>query len=472
MRARGQGALTLLLAGVLVAGAVAAERIGPREPSTATAGSAPSAAWLCPHGGGRGYEGVVFLANPGEAEVLARVTGVGREGPRATEEVTVPAGGQREVTIPARARADSTFVETFGGWIAAGWLVRGAEGEAGVGAEPCAPDASRSWYSAAPTTGQGDASFLIVMNPFAVHAVFDVALFATDRAPVRHADLTDITLGPRRSTAIRLNTFAQGEAALGVSVDVSSGRVAASTLVVSERDGIGSVLATMAPSDRITLLTSSGAGQSDLAVMVPSPGEGAADASSPSPVGELGATFSATLRSGDAPQPAGGLTEQAQEPGSAVVYPVITTTASAIDVAVREGAPVVAAVRTVGVGRDGGATGGSAAPAGSWIVTPSIAGEPARPGLLVLNPGEREATVSIQSLPSGGTGAETTITVAPGAVGVVPRPFLIEAGRASILLRSEGSPIVALGASTSLGNEGLSLFGLASGVPIPVAEAP
>ena len=67
---------------------------------------------------------------------------------------------------------------------------------------------------------------------------------------------------------------------------------------------------------------------------------------------------------------------------------------------------------------------------------------------------------------------ETTLTVAPGSLGVVPRPFLLDAGPASILLRSEGSPIVALGASTSLGNEGLSVFGLASGVPIPVAEAP
>lgn len=463
--------LTLVLAAALAAGAVASERLGPREPSPATGGSAPSAAWLCPHGGGKGYEGVLFLANPGDAEVLARVTELGADGPGEIEEVTLPARGQVEVTVPARSRADSTFVETFGGWIAAGWLVRGAEGEPGVGAEPCAPDASRSWYSAAPTTGQGDASFLIVMNPFAVHAVFDVALFATDRAPVRHADLTDVTLGPRRSTAIRLNAFAQGEAALGVSVDVSSGRVAASTTVVSERDGIGSVLASTAPSDRVMLLTSRGAGQSDLGVMIASPGGGDV-ATSPAPVGELGTTFAATLRSREPPQPAGGLTEQAQEPGSAVVYPVVTSMASAIDVAVREGAPVVAAVRTVGVGRDGGATGGSAAPAESWVVTPTIAGEPAKPGVLVLNPGEREAAIAIESLPVDGAGAETTLTVAPGTVGVVPRRFLIEAGRASILVRSEGSPIVVLGASTSLGNEGLSLFGLASGVPIPVAEAP
>ncbi|MGZ8629451.1 MAG: DUF5719 family protein [Actinomycetota bacterium] len=472
MRARGQGVLTLLLAGVLAVGAVAFERLGPREPAEVGAGSAPSAAWLCPHGGGKAYEGSVYLANPGEAEVLARVTELGAEGSGETSEVTVPSGGQVEISVSAGDRADSTFVETFGGWIAAGWLVRGAEGEAGIGTEPCAPDASRSWYSAAATTGEGDASFLVVMNPFDAAAVFDVALFATDRAPVRDSDLTDITLRPRRSVAIRLNDFAQGEEALGVSVDVSSGRVAASTLVVSKGRGIGSVLAATAPSDRISLLTSTGAGQSDLTVMVPSPVEDPGGDVSPVPIGQLGTTFAATLRSGDPPQPAGGLSEQAQEPESAVVYPVITTTASGVDLAVREGAPVVAAVRTIGVGRDGGATGGSVTPAEAWVVTPTTAGEPSRPGLLVLNPGDSEATITIASLPTDGIPAETTLTVAPGSVGVVPPRFLIDAGRVSMVLRSEGSPIVALGASTSLGNEGLSLFGLASGVPIPVADAP
>ena len=99
----------------------------------------------------------------------------------------------------------------------------------------------------------------------------------------------------------------------GVSVDVSSGRVAASTLVVSERDGIGSVLAAMAPSDRITLLTSSGAGQSDLAVMVPSPVRAPPTHPHPRRSGSS-APRSRPRRSGDAPQPAGGLTEQAQEP--------------------------------------------------------------------------------------------------------------------------------------------------------------
>ena len=270
MRARGQGLLTLLVVAASWRSApLAFDRLGPREASGAAAGTAPSAAWLCPHGGGKAYEGTVFLANPGEAEVSARVTELSADGSVGHLEVAVPAGSQVAVAVDASDRSSSTFVETFGGWVAAGWLVRGAEGEVGIGAEPCTPEARRDWVSAAATTDQGDDAFLIVMNPFDVDAVFDVALFAADRAPIRDSELTDVTLRPRRSAAIRLNDYAQGEAGLGVSIEVSTGRLAASTLVVSEGRGIGSVLASPTPAERHLLLTSKAAGRSVLAVAVP-----------------------------------------------------------------------------------------------------------------------------------------------------------------------------------------------------------
>lgn len=64
------------------------------------------------------------------------------------------------------------------------------------------------------------------------------------------------------------------------------------------------------------------------------------------------------------------------------------------------------------------------------------------------------------------------MSVPPGSVGVVAREFLESIGAASLLVFSDGEPIVALGASTSLGNDGLSLFGLAAGLPIPGSETP
>ena len=468
MRSRGQGVLTVAVAGVVAIGAISLDRLGQREPAAAASPTATSAVWLCPHGGGDAYEGTVFLANPGETQVTARVTELDADAADGSSEVLVPPRSQVAVEVSASTRSSSTFVETFGGWVAAGWMIRGAGGEAGVGAEPCAPEARRDWVSAAPTTSEGDAAFLVVMNPFDTDAVFDVALFSSGRAPVRHADLTDVTVGPRRSAAIRLNLYAQGEGGLGVSIEVSSGRVSASTLVVSRGRGIGSVLASATPGERQVLLTTTGTGRSVLAVAIPTlaSDQGAAP-------GGLGSTFAATLRSQDPPLPAGGLADQAQEPESAAAYPVTTTGPSAVDVVVREGAPLVAAIRTGGVGRDGAATAGSVAPATSWVVTPTVAGEPARAGLLLLNPGASQATVTVLSIPSeGATISEAVVSVPPGSVGVLPREFLDGIGSASLLVRAEGSAVVALGASTSLGNDGLSLFGLAAGVPIPSLGTP
>ena len=72
MRARGQSFLTLMLAALLALGGAAFARLGPKEPAPAPEGSAESGAWLCPHGGGNGYEGTVFLANPGASDVSTR----------------------------------------------------------------------------------------------------------------------------------------------------------------------------------------------------------------------------------------------------------------------------------------------------------------------------------------------------------------------------------------------------------------
>lgn len=467
MRARGQGLLTLVVAGIVALGVVTFDRLGVREPAGPAGGSATSGTWLCPHGGGKAYEGTIFLANPGEVEVSARVTELSVDDPDGSSEVLVPPRSQVEVAVDASDRSSSTFVETFGGWLAAGWLIRGAEGEVGIGAEPCVAEAGRAWVTAAASTDEGDDAFLVVMNPFDTDAVFDVALFAADRAPVRDSELTDVTLRPRRSAAIRLNDFAQGELGLGVSVEVSSGRLAASSLVVSEGRGIGSVIASAAPGQRQLMLTSTGSGRSVLNVAVPTVRTDP-DGVTPVPSGQFGSTFAAMLRSEAPPQPAGGLAEQPQEPESAAAYPITTTGPSAVDLSVREGAPVVAALRTIGVGNDGGATAGSTAPATSWVVTPTVAGGPARPGLLVLNPGRSQASVSITGLPDeeDGSSESTTISVPAGSVAGVPREFLDGVGGASLLVVSDGVPVVALGASTSLGNEGLSVYGLAAGLPI------
>ena len=246
MRARGQGILTLALVGVVVVLAVTFDRLGPKEPGVATepASRHPGCGSVHTVAAPIGRPSV-YLANPGDVEVQARVTSMGSERSQSSESVVGPAREPRSASqTPAHERGSSTYVEYFGGWVSAGWVTHGASGEAGIGAEPCAPAPARTWFSTGVSTGQDEQGYLIVMNPFATDAVFDVALFfAPPRSPGRDSELTDVTLAPGRSMAIKLNPYGEGEAAMGVAMEVSSGRVAAATTVVSANRGITSVLA-------------------------------------------------------------------------------------------------------------------------------------------------------------------------------------------------------------------------------------
>jgi Family of unknown function (DUF5719) len=454
MRARGQGFLTILLIAVILVGGVAFDRLGVRAPGPASAGEAPSASWLCPHGGGPDWQAQLFLANPGTEEVIARITSMDSEGSAAPQMVTVPPGGEVRMEPTAEERGAATFVETFGGWVAAGWVVHGASGEVGVGAEPCAPAAGRSWYSAGISAGQDERGFLVVMNPFGVDAVFDVALFvAPPRNPIRDSDLTDVTLRPGRSIAIDVGAYAEGEEALGVDLEVSTGRVAASTTVVSSRSGITSVLGTPSTSASWLLPTMGGAGQSILSIEVP---------------GEQGSDVQVAALAERGVRPLGGLSAKSLDPASAAIFPAVTDGPTGVRVSVQDGAPVVAALRTTGRGNDSGATGGAAAPGDDWVVMPTVAGEPSTPGLAIVNPGDHAASVTLQLLArQGGPSDEITIEVPAASAVAAPRGFLAKAPDAAVLVHSDGSPVVALGASSSLGNSGLSTFGMAVGVPMP-----
>ncbi|HEY6567062.1 MAG TPA: DUF5719 family protein, partial [Actinomycetota bacterium] len=444
MRARGQGLLTVVLVGVIVALGVSFDRLGAKPPAAARPGAAQSGVWLCPHGGGPDWVATVNLANPGDAPVQARVTSMGAEGSQPSEAVVVPPGSQVRVPTPAEERGSTTYVEYFGGWVSAGWITRGASGEAGIGAEPCAPEPGRSWFSSGVSTGQDEEGYLVVMNPFATDAVFDVALFfAPPRNPVRDSELTDVTLGPGRSVAIKLNGFGEGEVAMGVGMGVSSGRVAAATTVVSEDRGIASVLASTATVRTAYLPTPAGAGQSILSLAVPT---------------DQGSDIGALLLSKGATRPVPNLAAAALEPNSAGIFPVTPEGPTSVSVAVQEGGSIMAALRTQGPGKDDAATAGTADPATAWVVPPTVAGEPAKPGVLIVNPGDTQAIVTIRLLPIDGGGAETTMTVAPASVASVDAGFLAAEPDASVLVTAQGGSVIALGASTSSGSHADSLF--------------
>ncbi|MGZ8577913.1 MAG: DUF5719 family protein [Actinomycetota bacterium] len=443
--------MALLVGVAVVAGGIAAGNLGPAEPGTAS-GSARSGIWICPHGGGKEWTGTVTLANPGAAPVDARVSVLGEDRQEVLEEVSVPAGSEILVEVPARESGSSTYVEYFGGWIAAGWIVRAPEPVAGIGTEPCLPSSAATWFATGASSERGTRSWLIVTNPHAEESVFDIALFSSS-PPLRDRDLTGIALPGRRSAAFRLDTRVLGEPAVGVEVDAIVGRVGVSIVSVTGGGGVRSITGVAEPSASWLFPTAAGAGQSSLLTLQPSDDEVL--------------LFTTSLLTDDPAEVSAGSLEVPQGGGSALVTPVGATGPSSLQVSALEGGPFVAALRSEGRTADDAATGGAVVPATTWVVPPTVANVPAHPGLVVVNDGATDVTVELTLLPSDDAdGATVSATVPAGSVFAAPSEFLLQSPRASVLVAADG-PVVALSASTSGGKDGLSLYGLAMGVPVP-----
>lgn len=449
---RGQGILALGLALAVVAAGVLLDEVGIAEPGAPASPAARSSVWLCPHGGGEGWRGTVVLANPGEQPLDALITTLGSGRPQTPVQVTVPAGRQLLQEVPADTREAATLVEVFGGDLAAAWQVQSEE-LAGLGAEPCATAGATSWWLADPGTPQGDDAYLVVMNPFAVDAVIDIVLFTADRAPIRDAEWTDLAIGARRSVALRVDRKAEGEEAVTAMVDAKVGRVAAASVVVGRDGGIRSTLGVAELAASWSLPTASGTGRATLLLGSPADDDIA---------------FGASLLSRRIPQVAGGLSDVEQAGASSRAYAITTIGPSSVEVEVRADGLVAAALRVEGPGSDDGATAGVAAPAAAWVVMPTVVGSPAFPSLVLVNPGTRDAEVTLRFLPAGEAGVPDPVTVAvPAATAVnAPAAFLELAPAASVLVTAEGGEVVAIGASTSRGVLGLSRYALVMGTPL------
>src|SRR5439155_1424710 len=132
--------------------------------------------------------------------------------------------------------SDTTEVQYFGGWVAAGWVAEahgavpgtpgpnatptsagspggesggpaGPVAEQGVAAEPCLPAAGRTWLLPDGTTVQGQEDYVIVMNPFATEAVFGLSFVAEGRT----VEADDVELGGGTSLAVHVNRRILGD---------------------------------------------------------------------------------------------------------------------------------------------------------------------------------------------------------------------------------------------------------------------
>jgi hypothetical protein len=126
----------------------------------------------------------------------------------------------------------------------------------------------------------------------------------------------------------------------------------------------------------------------------------------------------------------------------------------------------LAALRAVGVGHDLGSTTGVAAPGTDWVVTPTVAGEPNDPGLILVNPGNAAASVTLHVLPAEGQDpvADVTVSIKPGFAAAAPSDFIDAAAFSAIRVVATSGVVVPIGASSSLGASGRSTYALSIGL--------
>jgi hypothetical protein len=447
---KGRFVLTLVVVAGVAAAGFAADRLGPRSPGMPeTPGSAGSGAWFCPHGGGKGWRVTLEVANPGTEEVRVRTSSYGTEGETGPAKVTaIPPGSKKDLTVPASDRAASSVVEFFGGWAAAGWV---AETETGVAAEPCMSELSDTLLMPDGTAERGENAFVVVANPFDVDAVFNVTVFEQDRDPVTLADWTGFVLRPRQAAVFHLNETSLGEPTAAARVQVSLGRVAAASFGTAMGGSVRSAAAVLGPPpERVFLAGGPDTGESDLLV---------------SNTTDERERFEVTVL---ASQDGRALTEQARklEPKSANEFPFVTEGPSGMRLAGLDGFGVAAVRRSFGVQADRGATAGLPEAAADWVVLPAGLEGPLEPRLVITNPGDETAEVSVTLL-----GEERPVQTEPaelsiraGRTAVVPEDFMSRGTRSAAVVRASSGEVVPAFATYSSNRSG---YAVSAGVPIP-----
>lgn len=459
VRPRGQTLVALAVLGVVALGGLISQWAGIREAGAVAPRVATSGAWLCPHGGGGRWSASIYATNPGSDPVTVRASSLGEGRPRELGEITVQPGTSEEIPAPAGELASATSLEYFGGWVAASWVARADGKDVGVAAEPCLPGAGRHWTLPDGTTEQGESAYVVVMNPFAADAVFDVTALTDSDQPKGITDFTDYVLAGGRSAAFKLNQLVLGEPAVAARVDVSIGRVAVATLGISSKAGIRSSVGWPGSPRGGAILTGGGdAGASVLTAADP---------------GTSPTTFSASVLGPKGLQIAGRLRQQTQEGMSATAYQVTTGDPASISVATQLGDPgVVLARRTRGASQDLGSTGGVAGAAGAWIVSPATGTAPRTPVVYLTNPGERPIDVSLATLPVNGSPASARTTIPPGGTIAAPKRLFSGKGDHPVMALAERGTFAAAAASYSQGQHGVAGYAVSAGIPIPDAWIP
>ena len=435
----------VLLSGTLLT------RAGTSPPPPAPLGaSVATGAWFCPHGGGPGWTGWIAIANPGPSPVRVRATTFGHAGVTIVHSFTV--GASREVyrAVPVVDPASSTEVEYFGGWVAAGAVIRSSGASEDVAAERCVAGLRGSWSLPDATTATGEQASIVVVNPYASPAEFDVVIRTNAPRTIRPGALTPVVLKPRTATSVAVNPWAlegPNEDTVTVQIVPLVGGVIAGSLVVSP-DGVRAEAGVPAASTRWILPAAGYAAPARLEVLNAGParavltvvaqGSGGANTIPDATGVPIAAGTARTFDVGAVPD-AGILVDSGKE-------------------------PVVVALRVAGPNGGLAVLTGWTGPAERWIVPPALPSTGGTARVTLQNPGTAAATVRIEWIgPSGIVrSASTTVRIAPGRTVAVTAPQ--SAVPLFALVTATDGSIVAGETAQALASSG---FAATSGIPVP-----
>ncbi len=445
-RAAAAAALAVL---VVLSGTLLGRAGSSPAPRAAPGAHVASGAWFCPHGGGAGWKGWLAVVNPGPSPVRVRATTFGSTTGAVAQTFTVLPRREVYREVAVADPAASTEVEYFGGWVAAGTIVRSDGSNADVAAERCVDGLSGQWLMPDETTAPDEHASVIVMNPYATLAEFDVTI-RTNLRSLHPGILTPAVLQPHTSTAIAVETWARAgpsEDAVTVQVQSVVGRVVAGSMVSSPA-GIRAEAGIPSPAERWVIPA---AGYGDTARLeVVNPGRSRA-----------GMTVVAEGPSG--PNTVPGASGTSIGPGGARTFDVGSVSDAGVHVDAGKGR-IAAGFRLSGPNGGAAAVVGWSQVGASWAVPPTLPVTGGTARLVLQNPGRAAATVRVEWISPDGpvAGGPAAIHVAPGHTVTVQMP----ASQVPLfaLVTAVSGSIVPGETSQSLGSVA---FAATTGVPLP-----
>ncbi len=381
------------------------------------------------------------------------------EGRRAVEATVRRRHGSSSRTSRRRTTARATLVDAFGGWVGAAWLIA-SEDPPGLGAEPCpAGGGDGAGSRSIPGRRKATSPSLSSRIPSpSTRSSTSPCTPRTDRRPVRTpwTDLRD-RAAPQRGAAREPRSRGRGGAP---GRRGGAGRPRRRRLG-RHAEGRRASAARSPPRrrrPRLELPVAGGAGPTTLSIGVPTEAE---------------ARFEATLLSREPPQDAGGLSD-GEHPGPPPhAYPRLHRggpSGVALERARRGHGGGSAPRRRLG-SIDAGATAGGSTSASAWLVPSTVLADPSFPAVVLVNPGSRDASVTLAHLPGGDAERRGTRSGSPSRP-ELPSPCrrrsCAAAPDAAILVavrgcRDRGARRV----RPRCGIQGYARYALVLGVPLP-----